>query len=81
MKRGNLDFVMLKPDRFLQLGSFEFDMVETEWLVEVGVRNGIDGSDGSFQSSERAITDDAHTTAGGEYVVVHAMEIAPILAH
>ena len=43
MKRGNLDFVMLKPDRFLQLGSFELDMVETEWLVNVGMGNGIDG--------------------------------------
>ena len=77
MKRGNLDFVVLKPDRFLQLGSFEFNMVETEWLVDVGMRNGIDGSDGSFQSSEGAITDDAYTAACGKYLIVHEMGTSP----
>jgi len=48
VERGDLDFVMLKPDRFLQLCSFQFYLVETERLVNVGVGDGIDDADGSF---------------------------------
>jgi len=77
VERGDLDFVMLKPDRFLQLRSFQFYLVETERLVNVGVGDGIDDADGSFQSSVRAITDDAYTAALGKYLMVHKLETAP----
>jgi len=60
VERGDLDFVMLKPDRFLQLRSFQFYLVETEGFVKVWVGDGIDDADGSFQSAVGAIIDDAY---------------------
>ncbi len=47
-ERGDLDLIMLEPDRLLQMRSFEFDVVETKRLVDVGMGDGIDGSDGSL---------------------------------
>ena len=44
-ERGDLDFIMLEPDWFLQMRSFEFDTVEAKRLIDVGMGNGIDGSD------------------------------------
>ena len=77
MEGGDLDFVMLKPDRFLQLRSFQFYLVETEWLVNVRMGDGIDDADGSFQPSVRAITNDAYTAACGKYLIVHKLGTAP----
>src|SRR2546421_10781322 len=77
VERGDLDFVMLKPDRFLQLRSFQFYLVETERLVNVGVGDGIDGADGFFPSSVGAITDDADTADFGKYLVVAERGTSP----
>ncbi len=47
-ERGDLDFIMLEPDWLLQICSFEFDVVETKWLIDVGMGDGINGSDCSL---------------------------------
>ncbi len=52
-------------------------MVETKRFVNVGIRNGINGSDRSFESSERTIANNTHTTAWGKYLVAHRMVNAP----
>lgn len=69
--------MVLKPDWFLQMCSFEFNVVETERLVNVTMRDSIYSPNRSLQSSEGAITDDAHTTAWGKYLIVHAEGNAP----
>ncbi len=75
--RSDLDFIVLKPDWFLKMCSFEFNMVETERFVDVRVGNGVNGSDRSSQPPERAIADDAHATACWKYLVVHTIGNAP----
>ena len=59
---------------------FEFDVVETERFVDVGVGDDIDCSDCTFQSSEGAVAHNTHTTTSRKYLVAHQEEDAPVLA-
>ena len=69
---------MLEPDRLLQVRPFEFNVVETERLVDVGMGDHIDGSDCSLQSSEGAVAHNTHTTTGRKYRVAHQVGDAPV---
>ena len=75
---GYLDFVMLEPDRLFQMCSLELDVVETKRFLDVWMGDDIDCSNCTFQTSERAIADHAHTTTGRKYRIACQREVAPV---
>ena len=63
IRRNDLHFVMLKPDRLLNVRSFQLHTIETKRLVSFRIGNKIYYSDRPSQSSERAITGHTYSTA------------------
>jgi hypothetical protein len=63
-----LYFIRFKPDRFLNVRSFESDLVETKRLIKIN-SNGIDSLDRSPEASERTITGHPYPTAYLKYAV------------
>jgi hypothetical protein len=63
MRRNDLHFVVLEPDRFLNVRSFQLHTIETKRLVSFRIGNNVYYSDRPSQSSERAISGYTDSTA------------------
>src|SRR5205085_9288384 len=69
---------MFKPDWFFDVGTFEFDTIETKRLLDLNRRNRIDCSDRSSESSEGTIANHTHSTTCCKYTGIHGDLNAPL---
>jgi hypothetical protein len=65
-----LDLLIAKPDRILDLRPFKLDLVKTKRLVNRS--NTMNGTDRSFEPSEGTIAHHLHTTALWKDMAAHA---------